>query len=108
MGRFEFFQRNWSPAVRLTGGVVGAGLLLCATRGRGVYSAILGVLGGGLLLRAATNRELTDLRGALPHRRNAAAGTTSTAATTSGPETQGGEAGMALPPTSEVSQNTRV
>ncbi|MGQ0524949.1 MAG: BON domain-containing protein [Betaproteobacteria bacterium] len=107
-GRFEFFQRNWSPAARLTGGVVAAGLLLCAARGRGAYSAILGVLGGGLLLRAATNRELTDLRGALPRRRHAAASAAAAAATASGSAAQGGEAGMALPPTSEVSQNTPV
>lgn len=108
LGRFEFFQRNWSPAARLTGGVAGAGLLLCAARGRGTYRAILGVLGGGLLLRAATNRELTGWWSDLSQRGQAAVSATPSSATTPAPAAQGDQAGMALPRTNEVSQNTRV
>lgn len=61
--RFELFQHNWSPAARVVVGTVGASLMLAGTRARGVASLALEVLGGGLLLRAATNRELAALVG---------------------------------------------
>jgi len=61
--RFELFQRNWSPAARVLVGGVGAGLMLAGTRARGAASLALELLGGGLLLRAATNRELAALVG---------------------------------------------
>ena len=61
--RFEFFQRNWSPTARLIAGTLGAGLMMAGTRGRSAMNLAMRVLGGGLLLRAATNRELSSLLG---------------------------------------------
>jgi uncharacterized membrane protein len=61
--RFELFQKNWSPAARLLAGALGAGLVLLGARERGALNVALGVLGGGLLVRAATNREFASLVG---------------------------------------------
>ena len=61
--RFELMQDNWSPAVRLATGALGAGLLLSATRARGGIGALLGLAGGALLARAATNLDLATLAG---------------------------------------------
>ena len=61
--RFELFQRNWSPAARVLVGTVGAGLMLGGMRARGAQCVALEALGSALLLRAATNRELTALIG---------------------------------------------
>jgi hypothetical protein len=105
VSRFEFLQRNWSPAARLAGGALGAGMVLCASRGRGAPNVIMGLLGGGLLLRAATNRELTRLWEHAP----GAQRTSGDSATHPGPAgaAWGDESGMALPPPEEVGQNTR-
>jgi hypothetical protein len=106
VSRFEFLQSNWSPAARLTGGVLGAGMVLCASRGRGVPNVIMGLLGGGLLLRAATNRELTKL---WEHAPGAALTSGDSRSPHPGPAgaAWGDESGMALPPPEEVGQNTR-
>jgi len=61
--RFELFQRNWSPAARVVAGALGTGLMLAGTRARGRVSLAMELLGAGLLLRAATNRELATLVG---------------------------------------------
>lgn len=61
--RFELLQDNWSPTARLLAGTGGLALLGSASRSHGPVAAILSVLGGGLLLRAATNRPLTSLAG---------------------------------------------
>ena len=61
--RFELFQKNWSPTARLLSGVAGAGLVLLGARERGAFHLAMGMLGGGLLLRAATNREFASLIG---------------------------------------------
>jgi uncharacterized membrane protein len=61
--RFELLQDNWSPAVRLAAGLVGAGLVLSASRAKGGLCALLGVTGGTLVARAATNLDLATLAG---------------------------------------------
>ena len=104
VSRFEFLQRNWSPAARLAGGMLGTGMILCAARGRGVPNVIMGLLGGGLLLRAATNRELARLWEIAPGVRQVAGDDN-----TDGPANAvwNDEIGMALSPREEVGQNTR-
>jgi uncharacterized membrane protein len=61
--RFELMQENWSPAARMVVGGTGAALMLAATQARGGVCALLGVSGGALLARAATNRDLASLLG---------------------------------------------
>jgi len=61
--RFELLQENWSPAARLVVGGAGAALMLAATRARGGLCALLGVSGGALVARAATNRDLASVLG---------------------------------------------
>ena len=61
--RFELFQRNWSPTARLLAGTLGAGLMMAGTRGHSAKNVAMGLLGGGLLVRAATNREFASLLG---------------------------------------------
>ncbi|HET6491451.1 MAG TPA: SRPBCC family protein [Burkholderiales bacterium] len=61
--RFELFQKNWSPTARLLSGIAGAGLVLFGARERGARNLAMTVLGGGLLVRAATNREFASLVG---------------------------------------------
>jgi uncharacterized membrane protein len=61
--RFELLQENWSPAARVMAGGAGAALMLAATRASGGLCALLGVSGGALLARAATNRDLASLLG---------------------------------------------
>jgi hypothetical protein len=106
VSRFEFMQRNWSPAARLAGGMLGAGMVLCASRGRGVPNVIMGLVGGGLLVRAATNRELTRLLETAPDTRQEVHADRSGHA---GPITAAwnDETGAPLPRREEVGQNTR-
>ena len=61
--RFELLQENWSPAARVLVGGVGAALMLAATQARGGLCALLGVSGGALVARAASNRDLASLLG---------------------------------------------
>jgi len=61
--RFELLQENWSPAARVAVGGVGAALMLAASQARGALSALLGVSGGALVARAATNRDMASLLG---------------------------------------------
>jgi len=61
--RFELLQENWSPTARVAVGGVGAALMLAATQARGALSALLGVSGGALVARAATNRDMASLLG---------------------------------------------
>jgi len=61
--RFELLQENWSPAARVAVGGVGAALMLAASQARGALSALLGVSGGALVARAATNRDMASLIG---------------------------------------------
>jgi uncharacterized membrane protein len=53
--RPELLQENWAPATRLFMGTLGGVLALAGIRGRWPGSKALGVLGLGLLARAATN-----------------------------------------------------
>src|SRR5687767_998229 len=59
--RFELMQENWSPAARVVAGGTGAALMLAATQARGGICALLGISGGALLARAASNRDLASL-----------------------------------------------
>jgi len=61
--RFELLQENWSPTARVAVGGVGAALMLAASQARGALSALLGVSGGALVARAATNRDMASLIG---------------------------------------------
>ena len=61
--RFELLQENWSPAARVLVGGVGAALMLAATQARGGLRALLGISGGALTARAASNRDLASLLG---------------------------------------------
>ena len=61
--RFELLQENWSPAARVVVGGVGAALMLAATQARGGLCALLGLSGGALVARSATNRDLASLLG---------------------------------------------
>jgi uncharacterized membrane protein len=62
--RFELMQENWAPAARLAAGSLGAGLVASALRVRGTgLCALLGVTGGALVARAATNMSLSRLLG---------------------------------------------
>src|SRR5262245_6458882 len=61
--RFELLQENWSPAARVLVGGVGATLMLAATQAGGALRALLGVSGGALVARAATNRDIASLLG---------------------------------------------
>jgi uncharacterized membrane protein len=62
--RFELMQENWSPAARLAVGSLGTGLLASALRARGAGPcALLGLTGGALVTRAATNMSFSRLLG---------------------------------------------
>jgi uncharacterized membrane protein len=62
--RFELLQENWSPAARLAVGSLGASLIASAFRVRGTgLCAALGLTGGALLARAATNKKLSAVFG---------------------------------------------
>jgi uncharacterized membrane protein len=61
--RFELMQENWSPAARVVAGGAGAALMVAAAQARGGLCALLGISGGALLARAATNRDLASLLG---------------------------------------------
>jgi uncharacterized membrane protein len=61
--RFELLQENWSPAWRLLVGTAGAGLASYGLRRRGASGALLTVVGGVLLARSISNREIKRLLG---------------------------------------------
>jgi uncharacterized membrane protein len=62
--RFELMQENWSPAARLAVGSLGTGLMASALRVRGTgLGALLGITGGALVARAATNMSFARLFG---------------------------------------------
>lgn len=59
--RGEFFQARWSPTLRLAAGAVGISLMGNCLAKRDAGAALLGTLGFGLFLRAATNVGLGEL-----------------------------------------------
>jgi hypothetical protein len=61
--RFEFLQRNWSPAARLAAGTAGAGLAWYGLRRRDGLGAGLAAAGASLLARGVSNRPLTGFLG---------------------------------------------
>ncbi len=68
--RFELLQDNWSPTARLLTGSAGLSLLGSALRAHGPLALVRALVGGGLLLRAATNRQLASLAGVGSHCRD--------------------------------------
>ena len=67
--RPELLQENWSPAIRLLTGLGGGALALAGGRARNPAARLLGVLGLGLLARAATNLPAKRMVGAGAGRR---------------------------------------
>jgi uncharacterized membrane protein len=63
-GRIELMQDNWSPAWRSLAGAIGAGLTFAGWIRGGFGGLALGAVGGGLVARAAANRDLKSLVGA--------------------------------------------
>jgi uncharacterized membrane protein/uncharacterized protein YjbJ (UPF0337 family) len=61
--RPEWQQYNWAPATRLLIGAAGAGLLSAGARRRGLAGMALGLVGTGMLARAATNIPMRNLVG---------------------------------------------
>jgi uncharacterized membrane protein len=68
MERAELMQDNWSPTARLVTGALGASLMAMGMRSRGPASLVAALLGGGLVMRAATNRNMATLVGVGPAR----------------------------------------
>jgi uncharacterized membrane protein/uncharacterized protein YjbJ (UPF0337 family) len=56
-------QDKWAPAARLLVGAAGAGLLAAGTRQRDLAGMALGLVGTGMLARAATNIPMRNLVG---------------------------------------------
>jgi uncharacterized membrane protein len=61
--RFELFQDKWAPATRVVAGTAGAGLLAGGLRASGALGLLSALIGGALVLRAATNRDMRCLLG---------------------------------------------
>lgn len=61
--RIEPMQENWSPAWRSLAGAIGAGLTVAGWIRGGVQGLAIGAVGGGLVARAATNRDMKSLAG---------------------------------------------
>jgi hypothetical protein len=61
MHRFEFFQRNWSPAARFLAGTAGGSLVLYGVFKKNAGSLIGSLAGAALMARAASNVPLTRL-----------------------------------------------
>jgi hypothetical protein len=58
--RGELAQKNWSPTMRTLAGTVGVGLMSNCLVQRDLTGSVLGTLGFGLFLRAATNVPIGD------------------------------------------------
>lgn len=61
--RSELFQDRWAPGTRVMVGALGSGLVFRGMRAGGALGLLSAALGGGLLLRAAANRETASLLG---------------------------------------------
>ena len=61
--RPELLQDRWSPATRLLAGTAGSGLVAGGFLRGGLIGAVSALLGGALVLRAATNRGARSLLG---------------------------------------------
>src|SRR5258708_10647286 len=55
---WEFGQDHWAPSARLLAGALGAGLMLRSAHERGLWGALLGAAGGGLLSPAGDEFDL--------------------------------------------------
>lgn len=70
--RPDILQENWAPATRLIAGATGTTLAVNALRHTSPLTAVLGLAGSSLLLRAVTNRPLMGkTTGTAGHRREA-------------------------------------
>lgn len=58
--RFELFQYNWSPTMRLLMGAAGGSMTFYGIKRRDLIGALLGTVGTGLLARSITNVDLTS------------------------------------------------
>jgi len=58
--RSELCQARWSPTLRVLAGTVGAGLMVNCLAQRDLTSLLMGTLGFGLALRAATNTPVAE------------------------------------------------
>jgi hypothetical protein len=58
--RGELFQENWSPTLRVLAGTAGLGLMGNCLAQRDLVSCLLGTVGFGLFLRAATNTSAAE------------------------------------------------
>jgi hypothetical protein len=65
----EFFQKNWTPAIRCTAATVGSGLALYGLRSKGPWAKVSTTLGLGLVARGLSNQELTNWADLAPLRR---------------------------------------
>lgn len=64
--RMELMQDNWSPAWRSLAGAIGAGLTVAGWVRGGLNGLVMGTVGGGLLARATTNRDMKSIFGVGP------------------------------------------
>jgi uncharacterized membrane protein len=64
-----FFERGWSPAIRLLAGVGGISLALFGVQRRGALGTGLAIVGGALALQGITNWSVPALIGLIPNRR---------------------------------------
>ena len=60
---FELMQENWSPAARLLATAAGAWMTACGLRRGGVLGSFKAIAGAALLLRGATNLDMSRLTG---------------------------------------------
>ena len=60
----DVLRTNWSPGARTLVGSIGSALLAYGASRRDVAGTLVGIAGAGLVLRAATNLELSHLVGA--------------------------------------------
>ncbi len=61
--RTELLQENWSPAMRLLGGIAGGTLAFYAARRRDMLGATLGTVALGLVARSLTNARIAEVSG---------------------------------------------
>ncbi|HZR02761.1 MAG TPA: BON domain-containing protein [Burkholderiales bacterium] len=61
LGKLNFLQERWNPSTRAVSGAAGTALMLTGLRRGGLIGVASGIAGAAMLVRAATNRPLTQL-----------------------------------------------
>jgi uncharacterized membrane protein len=61
--KFPFMAEDWSPATRITAGLLGGVLAAFSFRKKSTFGALLGAAGLGLVARALSNLEISELSG---------------------------------------------